>query len=634
MAQPKDPAAGAPAWEECVALLERLPHLPPEEQAESVLVLLKSPSPGIRYQTIRMAAALLPEGRAIAFLRDGAHDVLRNAGMEILKRKGKAAFQPACELLADEDPDVVLSGVLILESLRDPRSLEPLRRALAHPNPNVVQAGLAAIGKIGDARGVHDLLPFLKGDPWFQVAAIQALGDLRCRSAVRPLGRLLEDPMTGPIAAEALANIGGPTAFGLLASYWLRFSDELEPESVLGLLAHVAQGLPARPRVVHGLRSSVLPVLKDASDHNRLAAAHCLLSLGPGEGEEQALEVLWVLSANSADLPGCLNRRRDLVPGLLRSGGLRSVWGIRLAARHPRSVQIPDLAAALDVPEASEAVGYVAELFEHLRGIPASGLLLKFYLSLPFPDRNALGDALVAHARTLRKVLAAEPGVDAAAAAVLSALLGAPVESSAAALKVMDPQDRYHALSQLSKMGALMERLPWAQWLAEDPDRALRAACDAAVQSGATNLLPLLREALQVRPLLEIVRAVGEMGDRTSVPLLVSHLESVDPLTRVTILESLGQIGGPEARAALQEIAKDCPQQDVRAVYRALARTALEEDLPLFRKAAAHADWVVRLASAEVLGRFPEAESVSVLTTLASDPVSVVAHRARVLLEA
>jgi len=72
----------------------------------------------------------------------------------------------------------------------------------------VQQAVILAIGRLGNASSVPDLLPFLGADPWLQMAAVQALGDLRSVRAVRPLANLFTDLVVGPLAVEAVARIG------------------------------------------------------------------------------------------------------------------------------------------------------------------------------------------------------------------------------------------------------------------------------------------------------------------------------------------------------------------------------------------------------------------------------------------
>ena len=93
-------------------------------------------------------------------------------------------------------------------------------------------------------------------------------------------------------------------------------------------------------------------------------------------------------------------------------------------------------------------------------------------------------------------------------------------------------------------------------------------------------------------------------------------------------MESLGRIGGPEARTALAEAARHAAAGEARLAYRALSLCATEDDSALFRDAATHPDWYVRLACADVLTRFARPENLAPLALLAGDPVPAVAHRA------
>ncbi|MGH9363513.1 MAG: HEAT repeat domain-containing protein, partial [Thermoanaerobaculia bacterium] len=168
-----------PTWDECMELLARLPALPLEARVEALERLMRNPSPGIRDRALRIGAAILSDEQLVDYLRNEPDAVLRNAGLEIFKLRGGRSFPLAVRLLKDPETDVVLQAVLILGHLRDPRALAPLRAVLEHPDANVVQMAIVAIGKLGDARSVPDLLPFLAADAWLQLAAVQALGDLR-----------------------------------------------------------------------------------------------------------------------------------------------------------------------------------------------------------------------------------------------------------------------------------------------------------------------------------------------------------------------------------------------------------------------------------------------------------------------
>jgi HEAT repeat protein len=117
------------------------------------------------------------------------------------------------------------------------------------------------------------------------------------------------------------------------------------------------------------------------------------------------------------------------------------------------------------------------------------------------------------------------------------------------------------------------------------------------------------------------------------VPVLAHLLETRGDL-RSAVLESLGRIGGPAARAALKAAVSDWgPRPEGRTAYKALAACAEAEDDEVFRDAMAHPDWQVRMIAVEVLARSGRSENNAALAQLAGDPVPAVAHRALAALE-
>ena len=393
-------------WDECIELLDHLPGLPLEERSESIERLLRNSSPGIRSRALRVGAAILPDDKLIALLRDEGDAVRRNAGVEILKLRGARSFQLVIDLLADDDPDVVLQAVLILDHLKDPRAFEPLRAALKHADPNVAQEAIVAVGRLGDARAIADLLPFLESDTWLRMAAVQALGDIRSTAATPALDGLLTDLLIGPIAAEALARIGGEEAFQSLAAHWLSFQEDLDPETALGLLAHVLEGLPLEPEAPAGLRSSLAERLRDPYRAVRVSASRCLLALGPGAEDAEALNVLVSSNGEASILPSCLNRRADLIGTLLAKPGRFRSWGLLLAARFPAAAPVEALAEALRPDPPHDDLGPVVAAMLAIRDDRFAAPLLELHLSLSAGERPVLLPALEAHHDALAARLA------------------------------------------------------------------------------------------------------------------------------------------------------------------------------------------------------------------------------------
>lgn len=629
-------AAAEPSWQECVQLLERLPGLPLEQRLGDLERLLRNSSPSIRDRALRMGAALLPESTLIDYLRNDADGVLRNAGLEMLKLRGLRSFSLAVTLLRDPDYDVALQAVLLLDHFKDPRALEPLRAQLRHEDPNIVQATIVAIGQLGDARAIPDLLPFLEAETWVQVAAVEALGDIRSPVAVVPLARLLTDLMVGPIAAEALARIGGVRAFRCLAQHWLRFENELDAESAVGLLAHVLEGLPRFPAPLPGLRAALARYLDDSTSRVRLVAARGLLALGPGTEDYPALDLVAAAHPDSTLLPACLSERRDLIGRLLESEQPLKGWGFQLTARFPRAAPIELVLEALSGLAPTDTLHAVIRALKKVRGADLAEGLLEFYLGLPVERRPLLVPVLVAHKTRLRKVLRQRTDIATEDQLVLAALLGEEPDKVAEEVCQLSDAARVSVLSQLLGRDAVLRRLPWAEWLEAKPEVYRELAAHVAVEAELRELIPVLRQQLRRLPSPELVRAMGDLRDPESVPLLIELLER--PESRVyepVVLESLGRIGGSAARAALRRAVERADEMAARArmAYKALADCAEDEDEPFFRRAVDHPDWYVRLACAGVMGVFPRAENLSALAQLAADPVPIVAHRAMSFIE-
>ncbi|HVR97633.1 MAG TPA: HEAT repeat domain-containing protein, partial [Thermoanaerobaculia bacterium] len=567
-----EPVDSPPTWDECMALLDRLPSLPLETRVHAIERLVRNSSPGIRERALRIGSAVLSDEQLTEYLRNDEDAVLRNAGLEIFKMRGGRSFPFAIRLLKDPDEDVVLQAVLILDHLRDPRALEPLRGVLDHPDTNVIQAALLAMGKIGDARCIPDLLPFLSGDAWLQMAAVQALGDLRSPLAIRPLSGLLTDLLVGSLAAEAMARIGGAAAFRALAAHWLAYREQLESEAMLGLLAHVLEGLSQPPTRVEGLEEALAEALADPAVEARSAAARCLLVLGPTAWDEAALDTLAESQpSGAAGFPPALARRQDLIGLLLtRAGDLRA-WGFYLGARHPRAVPAEEFFAAL--PEATGALEFlepIARALGKLRHARLGSALLDLYLRLPAESRGVLSRVLKSHAREVSEALAARAEVDPVDRLVLSALLGQPAREVVQGILELPPSQRPSAVSQLDDLKPVVRLLPWEEWLAAAPGLYGEIAAEAACHAELRELLPALRERAAAAPTPPYIRAFGTLRDRDSVPLLLDLLERQRPL-RPLVLEALGRIGGPEARAVLRESTRSGDRGEARIAFRALS---------------------------------------------------------------
>ena len=627
-------------WEESMRILDILPQCSMEDRADKVSRLLRNPSPGIRQRALRIGVAVLSDDQLIEFIRNDADDVIRNAGLEIFKLKGSRSFTIALNLLQDKDPDVVLQAILLLDHISDPRAYNYLRPLLSNSNTNLVQAAITAVGHLGNARAIRDLLPFLKADPWLQIAAVQALGDIRSSQAIKPLQELLTDLFLSSLAAEAIARIGGSKAFSVLAEHWMKFHENLEAESVLELLAHVLEGLKKKPVVPKDLLKNIYPYLSHALEKIRLAAARCVLICGPCTGDQEALLIL-VHPESPEELPACVQGRADLVTSLVKMKGLPRIWGLQLTSLSPKGASLQEVIKVIESEEAVQHPDVVMRCLKKIKNLRTDQMrnqrlaetLCKLYVRLPIMTRPLLIPLLRPHKSKLKYFLDQYEDIDKEMCLVMKSFLGGSARKVACEVIGLPANSRPLVLSQITNK-SVYKNLPWKQWLTEEPETYAPVAAQIASNAKMHELLPLLRNVLLSFIHPDIIRCFGELRYRESIPVLMDCRNRSPQLVRALIIETIGKIGGPESRKALHEDINKLEGKEASLAYRALSHCAIEDDSVIFRQAIEHPDWMVRLACAEVFGRFPNAEDIEYLTRLASDPVNAVSQRARELLEA
>ncbi len=625
------PSVTSRSHDDDLALLETVPGMPPGDRRGAVEHLIHNSSPAVREPAIRMGAALLTDDTLAGYLREEADDILRNAGLEMLKLRGSRSVELGISLLHDRDSDVVLQVVVLLDHLKDPRALQPIRGVLHHPNANVVQAAIVAIGHLGHAASAEDIIPFLTGEPWFQVAAIQTLGNLRAPNAIDPLAALLDDPMVGAYTAEALMWIGGPRSLRHLARYWL--DDRAEGDKSIEFLAYVLEGLIEPAPAVDGLRAAIAAKMDYTDGNVGLTAARSLLALGAGEEDEEALQILAGSTSDGTTLPACLARRADLIGPLIAERGVRRSWGFLLAARYPDEVPLDELSAALASSTGHDQLTAIAKALSKIESSELGAALLDFYIGLPRVALPEWGPLLYRHAASILAAMEQRSDLPDDTRSVLSAILRDSPDDVADAIRGLPPNPRMEALSQVSDRTEVLRKLPWIEWLKEDLDLYGSMAATVAAQVNLQKHLPTIRQLLAETPTRDLIRMIANLNDEESVPTLVELMDRSDVALQPFLIGALGSIGGSQARQALRTVAYSGGPRWGRLAYKALSLCATKKDAPFFREAVGHEDWYIRLACVEVLGKAGRVEDVQLLIQLAADPVGLVAHRARAKLE-
>jgi HEAT repeat protein len=249
------------------------------------------------------------------------------------------------------------------------------------------------------------------------------------------------------------------------------------------------------------------------------------------------------------------------------------------------------------------------------------------YLKVSWNMRTLLHPLLRMFKKQIRSLLI-DCDTDDETRVVISSNIG--ISPVCIALEILDlPLDgRILVISLLSENKAIMKCLPWTRWLENSPGFYITVAAEVAVKTHYKEMLPALRKALAAYPVTRIIRAVGELGDRESVPALISHLSSASSYPGSLIIETLGRIGGKEAVEGLKNAIPSLEQQEKRLAFRALSGCFTGDDCAFFRDAIADPDWYIRLISVDAISRRPGPENFSALVKLSADPVHVVAQRA------
>jgi HEAT repeat protein len=618
----------APAWEASVRLLYALPTLGPAERVETVAALVRSTSPAIRKRALRLGSDVLPDDMLVAWLRNDADDVLRNAGLEILKLRGSRAFLLARQLAADPDPDIVLQAALLLDHFRDPRGVTVLRGLLDYGDPNVVQAAILGLGHHRDAAITRQLVPFLDSDPWLQIAAIQALGDLGEPSALFWLEPLLADEFLESFAAESIAHIGGSDAFRILSARWLAHHSTLDAERYVSLLASVIVKLSG-VRLGSALEDAVVAQLEAASATLRIAAASVLLASDSTHADRAALNVLVESEGVPTTIPPCLLQRRDLISTLLGSVGPAFEWGLQLASAFPGSARPREIEAAIQrngVPEHLAAACSAIAMTECSED--AANSVIAIFARLPIERRRDFATAIARHGSHILDLLEKGDELTLNDATVLATLAGASASEVLPRIAGLIDDARTEVVSQILGRADVVRELPWEEWVEEAPFAAGSLLAEAVMAANFAEAAPLLRLAARRSPSPRVVEALACIGDEPSVHLLEEMLTVADGRIRACVCNALGSLGGERARAIFRRMAPLLPPGDAKFAYRAWAACADVDDLPAFRAVASHHEWLVRASAAEVLARYPEPASFDALASLALDPVESVASRA------
>ncbi len=228
--------------------------------------------------------------------------------------------------LRDDDIDVCIDAAEALGVIGDNRAVVALLESLDHdPDGDVKTMVVGALGKIGGEQAVSRLLELaifpLEDDEWddeeswdsswdIQIAAVQALAQLRVSAAVQPLCDLLADnecQVDKSSLCNALAHIGGTGEQALVQKLGEDIPRERRRAAYALGINCTAIGARALGRALQDPEAEVRVAAADAlasGNHGRYLNALLILLRDPSaEVRETALRVVSTLTGSVGNMP-------------------------------------------------------------------------------------------------------------------------------------------------------------------------------------------------------------------------------------------------------------------------------------------------------------------------------------------
>ncbi len=414
----------------------------------------------------------------------------------------------------------------------------------------------------------------------FLISQIQLSGK---DEAVRPLGRYLSDERLADPAARALVAIGGRTAAGTL--------------------------LKAIDRSPAGIRPAIIKALGELRSRE---AVKKLLLYAVSPDTNMRMTALFALADIGDPLAGpVLERSRVAASPFERSQApfLYLRFARRLAESGRESQALAMARAALSHYTTPDEDHVAAQAMGLLVFVLGDGALTDLLAAMDDTRPRLRGAAL--------EMAAPLGGKDATAAWIDRA-------------KLSSPDVRADIISMLGRRGD-REALPFVRLCLTDAESAVRlAAIPAAARLGdeavLAELFPLVDSADE-RELAVLKEALLGFSRSSIVPEALRRLGGATGTGKAVLIDLLGEKGAREETGRIFGLAED-PDPVVRAAaVRALAKLAIEQDLPRLVKmlaAATDAEDILHLqdaaASAAKRNPDPEARAAPLLALMADAP--------------
>lgn len=143
-----------------------------------------------------------------------------NSIIQILSSMDLDIINPLSHMLSQKDPDLRLYTVQILQNQKDKRIEDLLIKALDDENPNVVFSAIEGLGKIKSQKAIPKLLSFIeKRDFYLSIPSLEALKEIKDPTVLPHIYPLLQEELFSPYIVEILGEIGNEDSFRILVDY-------------------------------------------------------------------------------------------------------------------------------------------------------------------------------------------------------------------------------------------------------------------------------------------------------------------------------------------------------------------------------------------------------------------------------
>jgi HEAT repeat protein len=634
----------------------------PESLTASLLAALGAVDRGERARAIAGAAEMVDPDLLVEAVADHVDSLRRNAAMDALAKGGARSVPALIRGLRHPDGEVVMFSAGVLARTGSPAAIPHLVSLLDHDDINIAQQVIDSLAQMRSAVAVDALVKVLDRDPWLRFAAVHALGEIGDQRAVPALAPLLGDDGVRAAVIRAMGRIGSTDA---LAFLFRIIRENQDTATFAQCLSAIGEALEFQPSE---------EALQNIADWAELTSASPDL--------QERLER--VLAAEVTDVAG----GPDAGPDARKSAAL-IVKALKLRPLYTALVlagRDPTLRGVLEFSAVSIGAEIVPVLTEGLRSPNPSvrRLACECIGAMGHVDAAPLIETMVAdpsgEVRTVAINALVRLGRDAAVPAVGRCLTdpeAAVREAAAAALCRMEVDWVADALLNLIGAGAVPPRtaltiaranphprfVPFVVTSLGDPSAAVRrSAVEALARQPAVDVVgtlePLLRDAdpdvrgaavtvlgglrsRRVRQLLrnqaesdpetllEVVRALGKLGDTTSIPFLSTLFERDGTAVKLATIEALKDMKDPAAEPFLAKQLGNSDPVIRRAVVSALGSSRTANALTQLAAVARDPDPTVRSAVAEILGGVESPQAQDALTRLSHDQSRTVAALAR-----